>query len=322
MNATSKIAIPAVVLAVLVGTTGCTDRADFAMGPDAVPRVDGHLTSDVSAHLGADGLFMEEALRPSSLREISPERARELAQAFIRTHGQGLRPAFEKDHGGLITIEALRTCGRTYYAETPYYGIPAEVPPHYHRRLGSWWLVTLCGEGGRRQVSVAVSALSHDLGISVDGRLAYPPSTGANYMAALGIPASLGELPPEPERAVAKVGGLTGQQIVALPRLVAPGLLAPFIGQYPQMARWRIALASPTDVAVRGQRSPRETAIVYHGVGLFMQPPLSFVAASEQPAYSEFVWYTPTGVPQQQHGRAVRKEHIPTVFDTIATGGR
>jgi hypothetical protein len=317
-------AVTTVVAACL--SVGCADVQESTLAPSSMPPVQALLAEGGDVLLDAGGLFKENVLVATSPSgEISAARARDLAAAFIKTHGASLEAAMEKDHGGPINIADLQTCGRVYYAETPYEQIAAEIPAMYHRRLGSWWLVTMCGKGGVRQVSLAVPAVANDLQILSDGRLRYPEYSGGNYVLPLGIPKHVGELPQEPERAVAALAQVAGRQVTGAPRLIAPPMRGAAIYQYPQMARWQVTFSVPATISAidqAGSRTQRIATRAFQGLRFFKDPPLLQVAAPTQPSQAEFRWSELRPNAPAQTGHAQRKSDIPLVFENIVMGSR
>jgi hypothetical protein len=324
-------------LALLGASTSCGEPSASA-GFDARDRARAallaHVTGAAAAQVGPDGLFQLTApTSRSGQPEITEARARELARAFIRTFAEQLSPTMQSDHGGPIDMASLVPCGRVYYAESAFEPLPLEVPRMYHRVYGSWWLVTFCGPGNVRQVSLAVSALATDLGIRADGLLAYPPESGGAFVHPLGIPRREFHraLPVEPERAVELVARLTGRRVAEPPRLITPGP-----HYYPQTARWRLALDARARVPVAtgaGGQAIREVAEAYNGVTLFAVPPTTAVAAPAQPEAVEFSWRPPfrPGMTDQEFdarprytSRARRRADMPIVFEPVTTtpGGR
>jgi hypothetical protein len=315
------LAIPVgMAIAVL---SSCTDYAPVALTPIELPAIADKVTPDIAGALDRDGRFLAEALHPQlAADEITSGRAKELAVAFIRTHGSGVRTLLAQDHGAPVDVQALTPCGRIYYAESPYAPLDDHIPAQYHRAFGDWWLVTFCGRGGVRQASVAVSTRT-TVYIDDQGRALNRPFGASFNFKLLGVPKALGALPPEPENAVAAISDLTARRVAGVPRLLALG------GRYsPQWARWSVPLNSPVSMtAASSDGSSRKSLLseVFHGVYYSRTEASSFTPTEHQPEGTPFTW-TPIQDgkllrDQRQPALARRDPNKPMAFDRITPGG-
>ena len=257
-------------------------------------------------------LFAQDALvAPTIPGEVSLGRARELAAAFLKTFGRMFLPSLQQEYGGPIDVPSLKPCGRVFQATTPYESLPPDTPPWLQRLHGSWWLVSFCGPAQQRQVSVAVSTLATRVDISSEGRLLLPRNDQSTLFYVLGIPQSLGELPPEPEHAVIASSNIAGKRVIGPPRLIAPA-----IGTFPQSARWQSMLDGS---AVLPSAAPsRATNTIYYGVESFLDPPFAYVASDEQPESTDYT----LSLNPRQSVTARRKAELPVTFDKILLTGR
>ncbi|HEX8246308.1 MAG TPA: hypothetical protein VF541_22585, partial [Longimicrobium sp.] len=93
------------------------------------PNVTNHVTGNALAHIDAAGHFVLEAPRaPDDLPIISPERARELAAAFLRTWGESHAGVWEHQRGAPISTGTLQVASRIYFAASPH----GRFPDGYH----------------------------------------------------------------------------------------------------------------------------------------------------------------------------------------------
>lgn len=201
-----------------------------------------HLTSRVRASVEPNGRFV---LAAQASGELSASQAIGLAVAYAHTAGVGLSGAWAQDRGEPVDAETLTSCGRAYYARSPFEQVDKEASAPLRRFVSPKWLTTLCDESGHAVVSIAVPAV--DTGLRVT-RGVIENVADADFTS-VGIPADIGAAPPDPEIAAREVAERTGRLVASVPELVLPPPPAA-----PQMAKWRILLHAP----VAGKRADGE----------------------------------------------------------------
>lgn len=238
--------------AALVSVTVCLSliAGGCERAPTAATRVDFDWLSD-AAGAGVDkrGLFK---LAQAPVGELAERQAVSLAEGYVRRFGRWLAPSWAEDRGSDVAYEALRMCGRAYYASSTYVDLPPTVNAQVRARFGPRWFVTMC-TGSVPQVNVAVSALAtHQVW---EGAL-------GGFFVSRGIPESLSDLIMAPEEAARLVHEATGLKISGVPELVVPPLPS-----VPQLAKWRVSVGE--SIASRGEqsRTKRSTRIFYVGAG-------------------------------------------------------
>src|SRR5437762_784438 len=301
--------------AVLACSLTCERRGSLAPpSPAELPRITSPVVGPPAAALQDNGelrLNTPTPLTPDR-SEIGEARARELAQAFIATHGRGFQSSLEADHGGSIDLAALHLCGRVWYANAAFAPLPAVVPDPWQRHYGPWWLLTFCGAGERPQVSLAVSAYATEMTIK-SGRLVYP-HVFAEEFEVLGIPATLAAgLPPSPERAVERAATVTGVRVAGVPELIA----AP-PGEFPQSARWRLRLERPVDITARDENQTRHliTGVteIFVSTTHFATPDLVEIADPQQPASFAITYRLPPRLGSTRVEVQAIRMQVETIF--------
>jgi hypothetical protein len=214
----------------------CTSRDQELVGN--IPQSLGSaITGAAAASVDATGRFAVQQSRPRPSNEIDEDRARRVAGAYLQLQGPFLQGALEGDRGGPIDIAALRSCGRAFYAESPYEPIAPgpDVPDIAFRLYGSWWVVGFCGSAGNLEVSVAVSAVATV--DEVDGKLTRPPA--GNEFITAGVPSTWDSpVGLAPETAALKAHDQTHRLVASAPRLTLRSLQE----AQPQGALWSFEL--------------------------------------------------------------------------------
>lgn len=191
--------------------------------------------------------------------QLNEATARQFAEIAAHQFGPMLRSHLERGHGGPIDIARLRTCGRSYFVESPFEALPAEIAVPAKKHFGSWWVVGLCGLGTQTQVSIAVSVHATDLRVE-NGELRFPRIFG-NEFKIVGVPPTWdGAIPVSPEKAIGVAGKHSGRKVAAVPYLVGPDLRR----AYPQAAAWRLALGT---TSAPGEQLRGGGDVLYMGVG-------------------------------------------------------
>lgn len=295
---------------------GCGETPEI-LQPAKPPPVGAFITLSVQASLDRDGLFPVPPPIESPYPQIPEVRARELAEAFRKTHLRNVIGILEEDRGGAINPEQLSVCGRTYYVEPSIEPVPPGVTSPARRHFGPWWVLSLCGLAGLPQVSLAVSAYATDLGIE-NGRLSYPPHPAIHgeYFHWLGVKVGNAEgLVAFPEAAVASVARATGRQVTGVPRLIS------FHRKFPQRASWRVELAAPASlVRIAGGKNTL-AQIVFHGDDFATKHSGMWVEAEAQPSAHQFHDGEPPLVygekPVVYQVSVRRRQGLPLIIDPV-----
>jgi hypothetical protein len=217
---------------------------------DARPFVSG----DAAANLSATGQFV---LRESPPGELTEVQAKALAAAYTRGGAPWLGATWEHDRHDSIDFDKLTVCPRAYYANSVF-DLSNRGSKSLRERLGGQWIVTMCAPGGAPMLSIAISALATYMHV-VGGELVSP---GGGQFRAMGIPTSFSSVPITPESAVKIAAQAAGVSVTRVPELVLPPS-----SYVPQLAKWRIRLASP--ITLRGVETGlvRTTDEIYVGFG-------------------------------------------------------
>lgn len=221
-----------------LGAAGC-DNAEPVPGIPAARRPDerlnlrAHVTPGVASRISQTGQFIPAPPRAFADPLLTKERAELHAVTWARLGGPDVRTSLERQHGGRIDFAALRPCGRSYLADTPFEEVDPAMPNFIRNAYGPWWLVPLCGGDGRPRVSVGVAGYSTDVRVE-DGRLIIPRVHG-NEFVWRGVPTGA-ELPVSPERAAVAAAEAAGGRVAGVPELLLG------MHEHPLAARWRVPL--------------------------------------------------------------------------------
>lgn len=258
------LGLPAVLL--FIGTLSVNSCAsdqpfstDTSWEEDSRTRVDvrPYVTPAIAQQLDENGHFVlaAPAFSANGRPVIGDTRAVELAVAFVRQFGRGMRPAFEKAHGGAIDLASLRPTG-VIYGESPFAPLPESSAPPAHKFFGPYYLVEMSSDD-LKVLSVAVSAYNQDIGLS-EGRLVLPALFGNDFFTngisrdlPLGVPTSA-------EIAVKHVAIQAGAFVDAIPDFQLPSPL--FV---PQFGRWRITLDRPVSAQAIGTDRTASSRVLY-----------------------------------------------------------
>lgn len=268
------------------------------------------LTPGAEAELTPEGFFPSIVSLKGVGETVSPERARELASAFVTTFGRVFEPTWSRWAERQIRIEELKPLPRVLLAQSPYRPVANSVHPGVRKFVGPHYFVTLA-QAGDPILSVAVSAYNTDVDIE-NGRLDLPARHGNDFFVEA-IPPQAVSLPLPPEEAV-RIAASTGAKVTAAPVLVA----AP-AGFSPHHARWRVSLDRSVTVDVlrpyqRGGPTTLAVREVFVGVDGKLQVP-----ESTQPALTHITQPSPTGrgaAPLELTARA------PTQFQGVTASQR
>jgi hypothetical protein len=204
---------------------------------------------------------------------ISPDRAGELAIAYVRAFGQFFIQGWERDAGRDIHLPSLSVHPRVFYAESPYGRFPeGPFQPAYRKGFGPYYLVTLT-DGRSPVLLIGVSAFNTDIRIDERGLVVKPPVSG-NEFVSIGVSSdTLAYTLLTPERAVERVARRTGARVSQPPRLLHMSAF-----HHPAIAVWRLSLDRP--VRVRGVADGKEKVVpelFVNGLNQYLVP------ADEQP---------------------------------------
>lgn len=231
----------------------------------APPDIRAYVTGLAAEHLNAEGRFQLLPVTASGDRPIiTPERARALAEAFLRSYGPFFESSWGKERGSSIHVTHLRAESSVFLAETPYEPFPrGNYHPAFPKMFGPYYLVTFTADRVE-QLIVAVSAYNTDVEIDSRGDVRLPAVGGDEFLTE-GVP----DRAPQshrPENAVAAVGRRTGARTEVVPQLVLPGV-NPRNGldYHPAAALWRLRLDRDVVVRRRGQASAQAVRELYVG---------------------------------------------------------
>jgi hypothetical protein len=244
----------ALTLAAACGGSGITDAG-------LVQDVRPYVTGMAAASLDSEGLFVfPTPASPSALQIMTPGRARELAEAYVRTEGAYYKEDWEKWRGARIDFAGLRADPRVLYVQSPFGLMPEGYHRSYTREMGPHYLVRMMS--GREWVLyIAVSAYATEVGIDPAGKIQRPPiGRGGEFgVQPISADTTYGEIF-TPERATIQAGRLTGVRVSEVPVLVQQQM--PYS---PTISLWKLTLERP--VRVRAPQSARtlDVSEVYIG---------------------------------------------------------
>lgn len=232
-------------------------------GTSASVDVRPYVTGAAAASLDADHLFtFPEPAAPSTKAIVSPERARDIAMAVVRSWGPTARYWWDKDRGEPVDPATLQPDGRAFYALPPYELFPEGYHPAFPRFVGPYYLVRM-RSGSEYPVVVAVSAYSTEVRITENGLIERPADRGGEFLDKALAADTTREYWAflSPEEAVARAAQHTGARISEVPQLVlSQANMGPVGG-----ALWKLTLERP--VRVRAAESGRTVDVTEVYVG-------------------------------------------------------
>lgn len=308
----SQCVPPALVLLITI-IAACDETHVSPVDPERTPpSVTRYVTGAALEHVDASGRFILPPPRaPDDIQIVTPERAHELALAFMRTWGEPYKGTWEHQRGGQpLSLGSLKLADRVYFAVTPHGRFPDGYHGAYRRMFGPQYLLFF-EQDGEPVISLGIAAYSGDLEIR-DGRIKQPYE-GGSYFSTLAVTRSGRSpyAPISPEEAVAQVCEATGAKAVEVPELVLRA------GWKPMLALWRVKLDRP--VHVRREDGTRGSVRE-----VFVGPRREvFATSNEQPAELR------TGAdrtPFRPDAPAVpvavgRREGLPMKFDEVTLAG-
>jgi hypothetical protein len=266
------------------------------------------VTGDAAAALDADGRFVLSFAKSWSRPELTEAEARRFGDVYVTQFVPTLPGFFERSHGQSIDFASLRSCGRAFYALSPYVEPSADVIQAFVNQVSPRWLFTYCNASGLPSVSVGVAATATHLTIN-NGTLDRRSLRGGEFQAS-GIPAG-SWVPLTPEEAVARLSEQSRRRISAVPRLVLPGM--PYVAQ---SSRWQLDLetAAPARSASGSVLERR----FYVGWAFREWKIETSRGRSRAPGDMEEEVTLPSG----QVVLLVRASGVPRAFESVTFGGR
>jgi|GEM_PF-2417491 hypothetical protein len=240
------------LLALALSAAACERFADSPT-ETRMPDVSPYVTASLAEQLTPDGRFRFAAPRaPDDIPIITPERAGELASAFLRTWGPSVVPRWAWERNSPIDLGSLSPSSRVYFAHSPHGRLPDDLyHPAIRRIYGPMYMVPL-ESGGEVVALLSISAYSTDLRIDTDGTVLMPVLGGSYFFTEAVAPAPREPRfhyePVTPEEAVKRVGEATGARVNETPALLRRA------HYHPSLAMWRLKLDRP--IRVRRQPSP------------------------------------------------------------------
>lgn len=232
------------------------------------------VTPGVAAQLTPEGRFALGGPAPERYPQITPEKAAEIAVAWVRTFGRFHARYLEGQHGRPIDFNRLQVISPVYYAAAAYDPVPENASAGARNAFGPHYLLYL-GVRGEPVLSVSVAAFTQAW---VHGGELYVPRDYGGDVVGQGVSATMGfGAPPSPEQAVRIAGTAGGVRAAAVPELIMPH--RDFM---PHHARWRITLDQPMRVRERRTGRVQHTRELYVGLRGEM-----FVASPVQPGESD-----------------------------------
>lgn len=234
------------------------DRPPSAAQPLHPGDVRTFVTPAVAGQLTPEGRFPLVGPAPERYPQISPEKAAEIAVAWVRTFGSFFRPYYERDYGARIEFDELEVVSPVWYAAAVYEAVPEDASPAYRNAFGPHYLLYL-GRQGVPVLGVSVAAFAGS-SIGADGVLTHPPHSG-NEVIAYGVAPGRGfSYPVSPEQAARVAATASGARVAAPPELINPHR-----DYHPYHARWKITLERPVEVRRRSGRGALVTPELYVG---------------------------------------------------------
>jgi hypothetical protein len=282
--------------------TGCDGPTPSAPEALSAREVRGLVVGQAASSLTTNGQFALSTPEANA-QLITPERARALAAAAVRSFAQNYRPWLERVRGGPIEFQSLQPASRVYFAESAYdqASIPAESHPAFRKHLGPFYLVGM-HSGGTQILSIAVSAYNADVGIE-NGYIRFPVRHGDDFVIAAVNGIDRLPVPVSPEHAVQIAASALGVRVAAVPQLVLPSA-----HRAPQLARWRLVLER--GVTLRGRMTGR--TYVSREVFVGLRGDLSMAVPAQPASLSERDPSVNSPMP------ARRRLSMPVDFEPIA----
>jgi hypothetical protein len=246
--------LAAVLLAPACGDSGITD-------PGTIQDVRPYVTGTAAASLNGKGLFVfPPPASPSALQIMTPERARELAEAYVRTDGAFYKEDWEKWRGARIDLASLRADPRVLYVQSPFGLVPEGYHRSYTRELGPHYLVRMMS--GREWVLyIAISAYAIEIEIDAAGKIQRPPiGRGGEFgVQPISSDTTYAQIF-TPEQATILAGHLSRVRVSEVPVLVQQQM--PYS---PTISLWKVKLERPVRVHAAQSARTLDVSEVYIG---------------------------------------------------------
>jgi hypothetical protein len=293
-----------------------------------MPDVTPYVSEQVAKQLTAEGRFQFAPARaPDDIPIITPDRARDLARAYLRSWGPGTVPRWAYERGGSLDLGAITPASRIYFAQTPLGRIPDDLyHPAIRRIYGPMYIVPL-ESGGEVVTLLCISAYSTDVEINSRGLVETPMLDGSYFFSKAVAPN-----PPDPrfrfvavspEEAVKHVAEQAGARVTEVPELV---LLA---GYHPASAAWRLKLDRPVRVrrialpTPPGITPPAPDATPFAVQELYVaNDHILTVPSNHQPPHKRINYPTgpgePRGEPPSKMHDLPRRGELPILHEPVA----
>jgi hypothetical protein len=290
--------------------------------------VNAYVSAQLKEHLTPDGRFrLAPAQAPDDIPIITPDRARELARAYLRTWGPGSVQRWGWERGGTLDADAVEPSSRVYFARSPLGRVPDDLyHPAIRRMYGPMYVVAM--ESGDEVVALlCISAYGTDLEIDSRGLIQTPPLGGSYFFSKAVAPNPRNPrfrfVAVSPEEAVEHVARLTGARVSEVPELV---LLA---GYHPASAAWRVTLDRPVRVrrislpSAPAAAPPAPTPTPFEVRELYVaNDHILTVPSRDQPPHKRISYPTgpgtPRGVEPSKMYDLPRRGDLPILHEAVA----
>jgi hypothetical protein len=212
---------------------------------------------------------------------MSAQRAIQLAAAFLNTFARYQRGRIEFEHGAPIDFGNLRVGARAYFAHSPF-EYDGALPAPSRNILGPYYLVHVTSADQVVAV-IGIAALASNALVGQDGFVRFSEGWSGNEFVFRGVPASISPaIPVAPEEAVRTVYNTTQTRVVAVPRLILPGMAESGLLWARWLPRWQVELEREIPVTTQAGRKLRVRELFVDAHGQL------FAATDDQPAGATF----------------------------------
>ena len=289
----------------LIVVSSCND-----IDAPAIPRINlALLTPKAAQGVDANGMFV---LRAEGSGEISADQARTLASAFWRDLGSTFEAVVMQDRGGAVHTTQLVPCARSYYVESAYTAVPAEMPSDVIKALGPEWLVGMC-YGVTEEAVIAVSAMATDATAS-GGHLTDAGGQGNFFL--MGVPVGA-EIPAAPESVATVAATSSAKRVSTVPSLTMKAFPAA-----PTTAVWHISIEAPA-LATGATSHSTQSLQAFAAGALNGWGSIAFAAANPDSANGQSETIQIQDITGANTSFMVtRRADVPKYLELISFGGR